>query len=537
MAELNYKFTGVNTAQLANEVQILRQRSSTFRALEAAAAAAGCTTIEIRMGANLLPGDIADSTKTDSSTRTIRINSDATASWGVGGRQVTVGEVIAHELAHAVVPKDFREDGRLDYTESSKEGMWVRRQAGQVAIDLGLPGPNNADYLATRIPINETRGCTVQRPQGDGARDGVLFLDGSRGYNGIGSTVPPGSGSQDPINSRRLATDEPMQEFPPVNSTGALSMLGTPPKAAPPVNSGTFENRFGNWGSSPANIAPLIAPDRSQSFDPHFGSWGSVPADAPGDSGSPVLRALEKYRRSAAPDGPAPTSAQGIPAAIPASQAGVADAGRERGNFIWDSPITPAEAAAPSGPLSEAPSPDDYPRLRRVNSAFPGIARANPDQPEPEPTPLARIFSGKPMSSSPFALPFGSLPDNSDGSGVGNLVDLLVGLLPRRPAQLEPPQQTADSIPERRLGRSTYSISPASVFDTGASAVPLAQYSNANYSGGLLAAPAGSGPNQPAPPDDEQEQADLQALQAKLSSSGSINDAWALYKARLASRR
>jgi hypothetical protein len=150
MAELNYKFTGVNTAQLANEVQILRQRSSTFRALEAAAAAAGYTTIEIRMAANLLPGDIADSTKTDSSTRTIRINSDVTASWGVGRRQATVGEVIAHELAHAVVPKEFREDGRLDYTESGKQGMWVRRQAGQVAIDLSLPGPNNADYLATR---------------------------------------------------------------------------------------------------------------------------------------------------------------------------------------------------------------------------------------------------------------------------------------------------------------------------------------------------------------------------------------------------
>jgi hypothetical protein len=334
MAELNYKFTGVNTAQLANEVQILRQRSSTFRALEAAAAAAGYTTIEIRMAANLLPGDIADSTKTDSSTRTIRINSDVTASWGVGRRQATVGEVIAHELAHAVVPKEFREDGRLDYTESGKQGMWVRRQAGQVAIDLSLPGPNNADYLATRIPVNETQGCTVQRPQGDGARDGVLFLDGSRGYNGIGSTVPPGSGSQDPIDSRRLATDEPVQEFPPAGSTGALSMLGTPPPTAgPPVNSGTFENRFGNRGSSPARVAPPTAPDRPESFDPRFGSWGSVPASASGDSSLPVLRALEKYGRSAAPDGPAPTSAQGIPAAMPASQASVTGAGGEPGKF------------------------------------------------------------------------------------------------------------------------------------------------------------------------------------------------------------
>jgi hypothetical protein len=57
---------------------------------------------------------------------------------------------------------------------------------------------------------------------------------------------------------------------------------------------------------------------------------------------------------------------------------------------------------------------------------------------------------------------------------------------------------------------------------------------DANYSGGLLgmfAALAGSDPNPPVSPDDEQEQADLQTLEDRLSSSGNINDAWALYKA------
>jgi hypothetical protein len=44
MADLTYKITGVNTAQLANEVRILRQNSSTFRAL------GGYKTIEIQMG-------------------------------------------------------------------------------------------------------------------------------------------------------------------------------------------------------------------------------------------------------------------------------------------------------------------------------------------------------------------------------------------------------------------------------------------------------------------------------------------------------
>jgi hypothetical protein len=68
-----------------------------------------------------------------------------------------------------------------------------------------------------------------------------------------------------------------------------------------------------------------------------------------------------------------------------------------------------------------------------------------------------------------------------------------------------------------------------------------------NFSGGLLgrlAAPAGidpQDPNRSAPPpqqlDDEQEQADMRALDARLSSSGNIRDAVALYNAKKASRR
>jgi hypothetical protein len=48
---------------------------------------------------------------------------------------------------------------------------------------------------------------------------------------------------------------------------------------------------------------------------------------------------------------------------------------------------------------------------------------------------------------------------------------------------------------------------------------------------------AGIDPNQPASPDDEQEQAGLQALEAKLLSSGNIRDAVALYNARKSGRR
>jgi hypothetical protein len=258
MADLNYKFTGVNTAQLANEVRLLRQNSSTFRALEAAAVVAGYKTIEVRMGAGLLKGEVADSGEINSTTWGIRINSDATGSWGVGGRQATVGEVIAHEFAHAVVPQEFSEPKRYDFSEGGTEGMWVRRQAGQVALDLGLPGANNADHLITKIPVNETQGCTVKKPQGDGARDGVLFLDGSRGYNGFGSAIPPGSGSQDPINSRRLAIDQTT----PAASVGPSQLrrssgVTPPPGGISQENSGIFDNHFGNWSSSRRGIAPL----------------------------------------------------------------------------------------------------------------------------------------------------------------------------------------------------------------------------------------------------------------------------------------
>jgi hypothetical protein len=128
----------------------------------------------------------------------------------------------------------------------------------------------------------------VQRPQGDGTRDGVLFLDGSRGYNGMGSTVPPGSGSQDPINSRRLATDKPVQDFSPIDSDSPfpsrlLSRVAPSPPAVSSENSGTFDSRFGSWGPSSAGTAPPPSPDRPASFDSRFGNWGNFPTSGVGN--------------------------------------------------------------------------------------------------------------------------------------------------------------------------------------------------------------------------------------------------------------
>jgi hypothetical protein len=98
-------------------------------------------------------------------------------------------------------------------------------------------------------------------------------------------------------------------------------------------------------------------------------------------------------------------------------------------------------------------------------------------------------------------------------------------------------------MPERRLGRSILNQSPAPAYDPGAAAAPVTPSVEANYSGGLLgmyAALAGTDPqdpNQPAPPEDEQEQANIQALEDRLTRTGNIRDAWALYNARKASRR
>jgi hypothetical protein len=132
------------------------------------------------------------------------------------------------------------------------------------------------------------------------------------------------------------------------------------------------------------------------------------------------------------------------------------------------------------------------------------------------------------------------------------------------------------SKPIRILSRRIVGQSPASAFDVSAPAVPDSQDPNSdrfgswtsspqgtnsrnpnlpvppppfastvdpNYSGGLLgrfAALAGIDPQNPkqaATPTDDEDQADMRALDATLSSSGNIRDAMALYNARRSGRR
>lgn len=91
------------------------------------------------------------------------------------------------------------------------------------------------------------------------------------------------------------------------NAPGAASGPSTP--FVPPGDalssdrSESFGVRFGDWASSPAASLPPPPSDPLESFGNRFGNWGSAPARSFGDADSPLLRALEKYRRSAAPDG------------------------------------------------------------------------------------------------------------------------------------------------------------------------------------------------------------------------------------------
>jgi hypothetical protein len=78
----------------------------------------------------------------------------------------------------------------------------------------------------------------------------------------------------------------------------------------------------------------------------------------------------------------------------------------------------------------------------------------------------------------------------------------------------------------------------------GATAAPFASPDGPSFSDLLrnFGAPAGTDPEdsiQPAPPplDDDEEQTNLRALDTRLSSTGNIRDAVALYNARRASRR
>lgn len=196
---------------------------------------------------------------------------------------------------------------------------------------------------------------------------------------------------------RRSATQDPT----PLEKA-ALSNFAIVGSPSPAGSGGGRYAPFRAPGGEPIKQYGTITRD---GFDGRFGKWGSVPADSFGETRSPVLRALEKYRRSAAPDGAVSTLAQG---AAPASNL----PGEE---FVFDDR---------SGDAPAAPRPDAYPRLRTrmVSSAFPGITPRNPNLlvPPPEPGRPLGIFTGKPMPLWTTPLPLAELLSNSNASGDAN---------------------------------------------------------------------------------------------------------------------
>jgi hypothetical protein len=88
-------------------------------------------------------------------------------------------------------------------------------------VHSDLRGSNNADFPITRVPVDREQACTFANPQGNTPRDGVLFLDGSRGSNGLGSNIPRRSGSLDPSLNTVPNSDQTAPSF------GNLAGLGS----------------------------------------------------------------------------------------------------------------------------------------------------------------------------------------------------------------------------------------------------------------------------------------------------------------------
>ena len=216
----------------------------------------------------------------------------------------------------------------------------------------------------------------------------------------------------------------------------------------------SFDNRFGKWASSPAGAALAPGAGDPEPLNGRFGNWASVPVNELGDTRSPVLRALEKYRTSAGPDDPVLTSAQGRPATSAFRPAG---AGGLLGKFVEDGVITPAGTVSSSLPALPGLTAPNFangesafdggsgnapggPRatMHRVSSAFPNVTPHDPEQlgTTPEPAPLLGLFSGEPILPLPHAM--WGLPDRSSASPGGALSDFLTGLSRGNPAELPP---------------------------------------------------------------------------------------------------
>ncbi|MFH1343577.1 MAG: polymorphic toxin type 44 domain-containing protein [Pseudomonadota bacterium] len=391
--------------------------------------------------------------------------------------------------------------------------------------------PNNPPFISKGIRdfFASSYGppATIPDTSFQGSRTADRFQDGfGRRLEGVSDDVnrlaasaatgkiTPSAGFADPTNANRYAGSfpQPLDSVTSFGRDGWLSSMhrnseverimrdravAPPPVSGLPDDSGAFGDRFGRWGFSPAGIeAPPIS-DGPASFNHRFGAWSTVPAGGLGDSRSPVLRELEKYRRSLAPDEPVPSSVQGeltpafqldamypptgdffgnfprgsddaetpLPTAFKTSGPAVGDQSidnfgavgdRSMGvldGFMGNSSMDPAAQMRGLGaadfssegtdhidPSENAPGgrrPARY-QLRRVSSAFPNVTPRDPGQPVTPSQfgPLLGIFSREPILPLPHAV--WGLPDRSSTSPRDALSGILAGLSRRDPAELPP---------------------------------------------------------------------------------------------------
>jgi hypothetical protein len=267
---------------------------------------------------------------------------------------------------------------------------------------------------------------------------------------------------------------------------------------------------YGNYPRA-SDVAAVPSPATSSASGPGFGSQAT-------DSNVPERRLGRKILN---PSAGVPDNTRSSPAPQPQESEGPLTLNEAYLLYLArlnrNKPQASMSDSAASTASFDASNPN-RPRLSAADwiASLAGVGRQNPVQPS---SPQTRGLAGSAHGGNPVQ-PWTGAPDNSAASGNVNR---------NRYTPLGGPLWDGNR-------------SRAPVTDADAPASPIDYSDSANYSGGLpgrYLALVGLDPEnltQPAPLDEEQDQANLRALDAKLSSTGDIRDAVALYNARKAFR-
>ena len=238
-------------------------------------------------------------------------------------------------LGYHVVLNYIDSNGRHHTLQGVPEGKFGRNIDKLVAAgreEIFSDGVSNRDSPFQRLQAERGEGREASQPhtmvaEGDDLSSRWALMEGfADEVNSIGYEYRPVSQNSNSFAGgalQRAGFFGPGTEFPerfdrqlvfdPVRGeTRSLSVPGFEKPLANPINTAT---------PMPFPLSELVAPvvpthgfpapNRRNSFDGRFGDSRAAPERPASNTRSPVLRELEKYRRSAAPDGPAPISVQG----------------------------------------------------------------------------------------------------------------------------------------------------------------------------------------------------------------------------------